>query len=130
MDYLTLRGEAARARSASDAVVVGEWAFINGVLPVDLDDDSAPLPEYIEEQTLKVLSNLDVILARIGATRKDVVSVRAAVTRLDQLSKRFELAYAGAFEAGRLPTRSVIGVVALTRSAQISMDFIVRLPAA
>lgn len=128
MDHLTLRGEAARARSASDAVVVGEWAFVNNVLPIDLEDDSVPLPEYIEEQTLKVLSNLDVILARIGASRKDVVSVRAAITRLEQLLKRFELAYDGAFDAGRMPTRSVIGVVALTRGAQVSMDFVVRLP--
>lgn len=130
MDFLTLRGESARAHSASDAVVVGEWAFVNNVLPVDLDDDAVPLPEYIEEQTLKVLSNLDVILSRIGASRTDVVSVRVAVTRLEQLSKRFELAYERAFEAGRLPTRSVIGVVALTRGAQVAMDFTVRLPAA
>jgi 2-iminobutanoate/2-iminopropanoate deaminase len=128
MDFLTLRGEAARARSASDAVLVGEWAFIDNVLPIDLDDDSVPLPEYIEEQTLKVLSNLDVILARIGATRKDVVTVRVAITRFEQLFKRFELAYDGAFEAGRLPSRSCIGVVALTRGAQVAMDFVIHRP--
>ena len=126
MDFLTLRDNAARARTASDAVVVGEWAFINNVLPIDFEDDGVALPEYIEEQTLKVFANLEIILARIGATKNDVVSVRVAVTRMDQLFKRFEQAYEGFFEAGRLPTRSCVGVVHLTRGAQVSMDFVVR----
>jgi enamine deaminase RidA (YjgF/YER057c/UK114 family) len=129
MDFLTLRGDAARARTAADIVVVGEWAFINNVLPIDLDDDEMALPEYIEEQTLKVFANLEVMLAKIGATKNDVVSVKAAITRMDQLGKRFEQAYEGFFEPGHLPTRGLVGVSHLTRFAQVSMDFVVRMPA-
>jgi enamine deaminase RidA (YjgF/YER057c/UK114 family) len=128
MDVLTLRGDAARARTAGDIVVSGEWIFINNVLPIDLDNDRTALPEYIEEQTLKVFSNLDVLLAKVGAAKTDIVSVKVAITRFDELFKRFEQAYETYFDKGRAPTRGCIGVVALTRGAQVSMDFVVHRP--
>ena len=126
MDFVILRDEAERARSVSDMVVADGWAFINNVLPVDLDNDRAALPEYVEEQTRKILANLEAILARIGATRSDVASVRVCLTNFEAMFKRFDGAYAGFFDPARQPTRSCIGVTHLTRSAQVAMDFVVR----
>ena len=127
MDFLTLRGDAARAHTASDVVVAGEWAFVSNVLPIDLDNDRTPLPEYIEEQTLTVLANLERLLVRIGATRRDVVSVRVSLTNFDKMFPRFERVYEGFFAPGHLPARSCVGVTHLTRGAQVAMDFVVRL---
>jgi 2-iminobutanoate/2-iminopropanoate deaminase len=125
--FLTLRNEAARARTASDMVSAGDFAFVSGVLPIDLDDDRRPLSEYIEEQTEQCLANLEAIIARAGLGRDAVVSVHIAMTDLPQLYERMNGRYEGFFAAGRLPTRSCVGVAALPRGAQIQMDFVIRL---
>jgi enamine deaminase RidA (YjgF/YER057c/UK114 family) len=124
--FIVLHPEAGRATVRSDIVTVGEWAFISGLLPTDLENDRAPLPEYIEEQTQKVFANLELLLAKIGATKDDVVSVRVALTRFDKLYERMERVYADYFAAGRRPTRSLSGVTHLTRGAQVEMDFVIR----
>jgi enamine deaminase RidA (YjgF/YER057c/UK114 family) len=124
--FILLHPEAGRASVRSDIVTVGEWAFISGLLPADLDNDRTPLPEYIEEQTQKVFANLERLLAQIGATKDDVVSVCVALTRFDKLYERMERVYADYFPAGRRPTRSLVGVTHLTRGAQIQMDFVIR----
>lgn len=125
-DFLTLRHEAARARTASDIVLAGDFAFVSGVLPIDLDDDRRPLSEYIEEQTEQCLANLEAIIARAGLNRNAVVSVHIAMTDLAQLYERMNSRYESFFAPGHLPTRSCIGVAALPRGAQIQMDFVVR----
>ena len=124
--FILLHPESRRASVRSDIVTVGEWAFISGLLPADLDNDRAPLPEYIEEQTQQVFANLERLLAEIGATKDDVVSVSVALTRFDKLYERMERIYADYFPAGRCPARSLVGVTHLTRGAQIQMDFVIR----
>lgn len=125
-DFQTLRRDSARARTASDMILAGDFAFVSGVLPIDLEDDRRPLSEYIEEQTEQCLANLEIIIGRIGLARDAVVSVHIAMTDLPQLYERMNSRYEGFFAAGRLPTRSCVGVAALPRGAQIQMDFVVR----
>ncbi len=125
-DFLSLRNEAARARTASDMVLAGDFVFVSGVLPIDLDDDRRPLSEYIEEQTERCLANLEAIIARVGLDRGAVVSVHIAMTDLAEFYDRMNSRYESFFAAGCLPTRSCSGVAALPRGAQIQMDFIVR----
>lgn len=125
-NFHTLRRDSARARMASDMVVVGDFAFVSGVLPIDLEDDRRPLSEYIEEQTEQCLANLETIIAPVGLNRDAIVSVHVAMTDLPQLYERMNSRYERFFAAGRLPTRSCVGVAALPRGAQIQMDFVVR----
>lgn len=126
MERVTISAEAARSALASDVVTIDGWNFINGLQPTDLDNDRAPLPEYIEEQTRKVLANLDRILESLGASRDDVVSVRVSLVQLERFLERMDKVYAGFFSEGGLPARSCVGVTDLTRGALVEMDFVVR----
>ena len=122
-DFVTSRGDAARAGLGSDLVIAGGWAFVNNVLPIDPASDRTPLPEQVEAQTRKVLANFDAIIKAQGLSRDQVVAVRIAVADLPRFEERIETVYAGFFAAGRLPARSVIGVASLPRGALIAMDF-------
>ena len=122
-EFVTSRGDAARAQLGSDLVIAGGWGFVANVLPIDLANDRTPLPEQVEAQTRKVLANFDAIVKAKGLSRDQVVAVRIAVADLPRFEERMETAYAGFFAAGRLPARSVIGVASLPRAALIAMDF-------
>lgn len=122
-EFITARAEAARATTRSDLVRAGDWAFINGLLPIDPANDRTSLPEQVEMQTRKVLANLDAVLKTKGLSRDQVVAVRIALVDLPRLEERMETAYAGFFAASRLPARSVVGVAALPRGALVAMDF-------
>lgn len=123
--YFTRDEDAARARLASDIVIVGTLGFADGVLPIDLSDDRAALPEFVEDQVRKVLANLETVLKGHAMTRDNVVSVRVHVVELMRFHERVDTAYAGFFASGRLPTRSFIGIDRLPRGALVSMDFVV-----
>jgi enamine deaminase RidA (YjgF/YER057c/UK114 family) len=115
-----------RAEFQSDILIVDGWAFISGLLPIDLHDDRVPLPEYIEAQTLKIFANLDALLSPHGLSKTDIVSVRVSLTDLKGRYERMNRAYASYFAGGRLPARSCTGVSELPRGASVSMDFVVR----
>ena len=56
----------ARSVLTSDCVTVDGWCFVNGVGPIDLQNDRAPLPEMVEAQVRKCLANLEAIIAPHG----------------------------------------------------------------
>lgn len=113
-----------RTEVSADAVVAGDFIYINGVLPVNLEDESVALNEYIEEQTEDCLANAETILKRHGLDRNSIVAVRIAMTHIDTLYKRMDGSYVGFFASDKVPTRSVIGVAGLPRGATVQMDFI------
>jgi len=127
-EFIALSRNAARARYASDLVIIDGWGIVTGVLPIDLGNDRVHLPEQVEAQTRKVLANLETILKTRGLGKDNVVSVRIALVDLPRLEERMEAGYRGFFAADRLPARSVIGVAGLPRGALVAMDFTVRLP--
>jgi len=127
--FRTVRPEAVRAKHASDLVVAAGWVFVSGVLPIDLDDDLEPLPEFVEDQTDRVLANTERLLGTVGLSRHDIVSVRVYLANLAKHLARMNDAYGGFFAADRLPARSCEGVSALPRGALVAMDFIARSPA-
>jgi 2-iminobutanoate/2-iminopropanoate deaminase len=105
---------------------VDGWGFISGLGPVDLQNASVPLPEMIEAQTRKILSNLEALLKPRGLARTDVVSVRIHLIEFKRLHERARVTFNEFFTGPRQPARSWVGVSALTRGAQIEMDFVVR----
>lgn len=125
-EFIVTRKDAARARSASDLVLVDGWGLVAGVLPIDLGDDRVHLPEQVEAQTRKILANLETILGAKGLGKEHVVAVRIALVDPPRLQERMETAYAGFFADGKLPARSLIGVTHLPRGALVSMDFTLR----
>jgi enamine deaminase RidA (YjgF/YER057c/UK114 family) len=126
MEFISTREDAARARLASDLVLVDGWGFVAGLLPIDLDNDRTPLPEQVEAQTRKVLANLERILETAALGRETVVAVRIALVDLPRLFERMASAYAGFFATDRLPAMSCVGAVALPRGALVAMDVMVR----
>ena len=113
-----------RALLGSDLVMIGDLAFMHGVLPIDLNKNPVPLPESVEAQMLKILGNMETIADHSGMTRQHVVAVTLHITQLQRFGQRVDEAYAGFFAAARLPTRSVVGVDQLPRGAMVSADFI------
>lgn len=124
MHTITMNDKSARARISSEIVLVNGWAITSALGPVDLENDRIPLPEGVEAQTRKVLSNLEVVLKAAGLTRDNVVAVRVYLVEAPRLMERMNSAYVGFFPADRLPARSLVGVSYLTRGAQVEMDFV------
>jgi 2-iminobutanoate/2-iminopropanoate deaminase len=125
IEFSSIGKTAARARVGSDVAQVGPWTLIAGQQPIDLDDERVPLPDGIEGQTRKILSNLDVILKAIGRTKDQVVSVRVYLVDFPRLYERMNSAYVGFFGGARLPARTCVGVSHLTRGALVEMEFVV-----
>ena len=100
--------------------------FVSGVLPVDPDNERTPLPEMVEDQTRKILANLERALKSMGRDRSSVVAVYIHMRDLKRLYDRMNTAYAGFFPAERAPARSVVGVSELPRGALVQMDFVIR----
>ena len=111
---------------SSPDVWVDGWGFISGVGPVELENPAVALPEAVEEQTRKVLANLEKILQRRGLGRKHVVSVRIHLVEFKRFHERMNRVYEAFFSGDKSPARSCIGVAALTRGALVEMDFIVK----
>ena len=107
---------------------VGGWGFISGVGPVELENPAAALPESVEDQTRKILSNLDRLLQERGLGRHNVVSVRIHLVEFKRFHERMNRVYQEQFSEKNMPARSCIGVAALTRGALVEMDFIVKEP--
>jgi enamine deaminase RidA (YjgF/YER057c/UK114 family) len=112
--------------SAPPEVWVDGWGFLSGIGPVDFDNAAVALPEAVEEQTRKVLANLEKLLHKRGLRREHVVSVRIHLVEFKRFHERMNRAYEAFFEAAKRPARSCVGVCALTRGALVEMDFIVK----
>ena len=105
------------------------WGFISGVGPVELGNAALALPEAVEDQTRKVLSNLDTLLQKRSLGREHVVQVRIHLVEFRRFYERVNRVYEAFFAGVRPPAKSCIGVAALTRGALVEMDFIVKEPA-
>ena len=100
-------------------------AWVNGVLPIDLDNPSKALAESVEEQSRQIMRNLDQLLKAQGLGRPQVLAVTVHLRQMNRFGARFEKVYAGFFEAPHIPTRSLVGVSELPREALVAMDFVV-----
>jgi 2-iminobutanoate/2-iminopropanoate deaminase len=109
-------------------VWVGGWGFVSGVGPVDLGNPAVALPEAVEDQTRKILSNLSTLLGKRGLSAEHVVSVRIHLVEFRRFHERMSRTYDAFFAGQRQPAVSCIGVAALPRGALVQMDFIVKEP--
>jgi enamine deaminase RidA (YjgF/YER057c/UK114 family) len=105
---------------------VDGWGFVCGIGPVELENPAVALPESVEDQTRKILSNLERILARRGLGRQHVVSARIHLVELKRFQERMNRVYEAFFQGESAPARSCVGVAALERGALVEMDFIVK----
>jgi 2-iminobutanoate/2-iminopropanoate deaminase len=118
-------GNAPGAPVGAGLVLASGLAWVNGVLPVDLETPSKALAESVEEQSRQIMRNLDQLLSAQGLSRQQVMAVTVHLRQLNRFGARFEKVYAGFFEAPHMPTRSLVGVAELPREALVAMDFVV-----
>jgi len=118
-------GNAPGASVGAALVLASGLAWVNGVLPVDLETPSKALAESVEEQSRQIMRNLDQLLSAQGLSRQQVMAVTVHLRQLNRFGARFEKVYAGFFEAPHMPTRSLVGVAELPREALVAMDFVV-----
>jgi reactive intermediate/imine deaminase len=108
----------------SHAVETGGFVFITGQLATDPDDDSLPVPDGIEAQTVKVMENLTRVLKGCGLTFADVVMVRIFLTDFKRDYAAMNAIYATYFAADKRPARTTVGVTALARDGIVEIDMI------
>jgi 2-iminobutanoate/2-iminopropanoate deaminase len=109
----------------SHVVEVGEWLFVTGQLATGRDP-SEPLPQGIEAQTRKVMENLRVVLAHVGAGFEHVVQARVFLTDFPRDYARMNEIYLEYFDLKRLPARTTVGVTHLALGGIIEIDLICR----
>jgi 2-iminobutanoate/2-iminopropanoate deaminase len=110
----------------SHATEADGWVFLTGQMPTDPQDAHAPLPDGIEAQTRRVMDNLILVLAGVGLTLGNVLSVRAYLTQFERDYALMNQTYSDYFPAKRLPARTCIGVTGLAVGALVEIDCIAR----
>lgn len=110
----------------SHVVEAGGFLFVTGQLATDPDDDSLPVPEGIEAQTVKVMDNLKRALEGVGAGLDRVVFVRIFLTDFQRDYPAMNEIYKTYFDPAALPGRTTVGVTHLARGGIIEIDLIAR----
>ena len=123
---VTAVGAPAAVGPYAHAIRAGSLLFCSGQIP--LDPESGELVGFAHGgQTVRCLENLSAVCAAAGAGLRDAVSLTVYVTDpegFDEVNR----AYAGFFPSDP-PARTVVGVTALPRGAQVAIDAVVALPA-
>ena len=109
----------------SQGIVVGNLLFTSGQIPL-VPDDMSFLDGTIEEQTRRVLANLDAVLTASGTHWKHVIKTTVYMIDLADFGK-MNAVYEQHLGEAR-PARSTIQVAALPRGAKIEIELIAQTP--
>ena len=105
----------------SQGMVEGGFLFTSGQIPL-VPDDMTLLNGTIEEQTKRVLENLDAVLAAAGTGWNRVVKTTVFMTDLADFG-RMNVVYEQHLGNAR-PARSTVQVAALPQGAKIEIELI------
>ena len=128
--FLMIPGAPTPVAPFSHVVEADGWLFVTGQMPTDPGDDAAPLADGVEAQTRRVMDNLAIVLAGVGATLADVVAARVFLTQFERDYAAMNAVYRTYFAADRMPARTCVGVTALARGALVEIDLVARRPSA
>jgi 2-iminobutanoate/2-iminopropanoate deaminase len=109
----------------SQGVIVGGLLFTAGQIPLD-PQTMKLVGGTIEEQTIRVLANLDAILKSAGSSWQHVVKTTVFLSDLSefaQMNKAYESHLNGA-----KPARSTVQVAALPLGAKIEIELVAEIP--
>ncbi|NJR65812.1 MAG: RidA family protein [Leptolyngbyaceae cyanobacterium CRU_2_3] len=104
------------------AVRAGDFLFVTGQLAQDPDTGKLVLGS-IEEQTHRVMKNLQMVLHHAGSGFDRVTMVRIFLTDIRFIQAANEI-YASYFKPNELPGRTTIGVTGLAGMGDIEIDLI------
>lgn len=123
----TLWVSTANGHSQISIAEAGRLAFLSGQIAVP--PDGGATPSDLAGQARMVAGNLAAALDELGASPRDVVSLRVYV--VDATKERFAEAWSPikALLAGELPSVTAIGVQALyTSQLQLEVEMVARVP--
>jgi len=107
----------------SHAVRAGDFLFVTGQLSEDPDTGDV-IKSSIEEQTKRVMENLQLVLSHASTSFEKVVMSRIFVTDFRYYETVNDI-YASHFTEGRYPGRTTVGVTALAGFGDVEIDLIV-----
>jgi len=108
----------------SQAVEANETLYCSGQIPVD--PATGEIPETIEAQAHRVLSNLRAVIEEAGAELENVVKTTIFLTDLNTFAT-VNAIYGEYFDEKNAPARSTVQVAALPKGVFIEIDAIARL---
>lgn len=103
----------------SEAVCIGDIAFLAGQIPSDLSAD-------IETQTGQVLDGIDRVLAKLGSTRADVASVQVWLSDMADFAG-MNAVWDAWIDPDAPPARATCGVALARPGMRVEMIAVVRL---
>jgi 2-iminobutanoate/2-iminopropanoate deaminase len=110
----------------SQAIVVGDWVFCSGQIPV-VPETGALLEGGTAEQAERALANLSAVLAAAGSSLPDVVKTTVFLADMKDFAVMNEV-YARHFGSHR-PARSTIQAAGLPRGCRVEIECIARVKA-
>tara|TARA_Y100000588_G_C13413703_1_gene568517 strand:- start:63 stop:449 length:387 start_codon:yes stop_codon:yes gene_type:complete len=105
----------------SQAVVVGEWVFASGQIPIQPSTGEV-IEGDVSVQTDQVLSNLKAVLESAGSSLDKVVKTTVYLTDLDTFTD-MNAVYAEYFGDHR-PARATVEVAGLPKDVGVEIDVI------
>lgn len=105
----------------SQGMIAGSFLFSAGQIPL-IPETMEMVTGSIEDQTRRVLKNLDAVLAAAGTTWDRVVKTTVYLTDLADFAA-FNAVYGEHLGAAK-PARSTVQVAALPKGAHIEIDLI------
>ncbi len=109
--------------SQAVAVPAGELLFCSGQIPLDPSSGQV-VDGGIEDQTTRVLDNVDAVLSAAGCGFADIVKTTIFLADLSDFAKVNEL-YAARFGTDvSLPARSTVQVARLPRDVRVEIEVI------
>jgi 2-iminobutanoate/2-iminopropanoate deaminase len=104
------------------AVRAGDFLFVTGQLAQNPETGQVDRGS-IEEQTHRVMQNLQLVLDQAGSSFDRVVMARVFLTDFRHLTTVNQI-YASYFPSGNFPGRTAIGVTALAGFGDVEIDLI------
>ncbi len=107
----------------SQAVVVDEWVFASGQIPIDPATGQV-IEGGVAAQTHRVLTNLAAVLGEAGSSLDDVVKTTVYLADMGAFTE-MNAVYAEHFGAHR-PARATVQAAGLPKSVDVEIDVIAR----
>lgn len=109
----------------SQAVVLGDFLFVSGQLPIDPKTGAFP-GEDIKSQSKQSLENISAILAAAGSSMEKVLKTTVFLQDMGDFAAMNEV-YATYFTGPVLPARAAIQAAALPKGANVEIEVIAAL---
>ncbi|MCL2743152.1 MAG: RidA family protein [Planctomycetaceae bacterium] len=109
----------------SQGIISGGFLFTSGQIPI-VPEDGGLINGTIEEQTERVLKNLDAVLTEAGTSWQRVVKTTVFLTDLADFGKMNEIY--GKHLGDARPARSTVQVAALPRGAKVEIELVAEIP--